>query len=142
MPEVDAEFTALPLRQLADAALSRARELGAEHADLRVERRREQNIGLRDGRVESSRDGEDRGLAVRLVHEGTWGFAAGVEFTVEEAVRLAEQAVEVARVSAPVNTDRVELADEAVYSDATWVSAYEVDPFAVAESDKLGLLTD
>jgi len=142
VPEVDAEFTALPLRQLADAALSRARELGAEHADLRVERRREQNIGLRDGRVESSRDGEDRGLAVRLVHEGTWGFAAGVEFTVEEAVRLAEQAVEVARVSAPVNTDRVELADEAVYSDATWVSAYEVDPFAVTESDKLGLLTD
>jgi len=142
VPEVDAEFTALPLRQLADAALSRARELGAEHADLRVERRREQNIGLRDGRVESSRDGEDRGLAVRLVHEGTWGFAAGVEFTVEEAVRLAEQALEVARVSAPVNTDRVELADEAVYSDATWVSAYEVDPFAVTESDKLGLLTD
>jgi TldD protein len=142
VPEVDAEFTALPLRQLADAALSRARELGAEHADLRVERIRSQNVGLRDGRVEYSRDGEEVGLAVRLVHEGTWGFAAGMELTVEEAVRLAEQAVDVAKVSAPVNTDRVELAAEPVYADATFVSAYDVDPFEVPEAEKLALLSD
>ena len=142
MPDIDAEFTALPLRQLADAALNRSRELGAEHADLRVERLRSQNVGLRDGRVEYSRDGEEIGLAVRLVHEGTWGFAAGMEMTTEEAVRLAEQAVDVARVSAPVNTDRVELADESVYGDATYVSAYDVDPFGVPEPEKLALLTD
>ena len=36
--EIDAAFTDLPLRQLADAALSRRRELGAEHADFRLER--------------------------------------------------------------------------------------------------------
>ena len=142
MPDIDAEFTALPLRQLADAALNRSRELGAEHADLRVERLRSQNVGLRDGRVEYSRDGEEIGLAVRLVREGTWGFAAGMEMTTEEAVRLAEQAVDVARVSAPVNTDRVELADEPVYGDATYVSAYDVDPFGVPEPEKLALLTD
>ncbi|MBA3249248.1 MAG: TldD/PmbA family protein [Geodermatophilaceae bacterium] len=142
MPDLDAEFTALPLRQLADAALTRARELGAEHADLRVERVRTQSVGLRDATVEYSADGEDRGLAVRLVHDGTWGFAAGVEFTVEEAVRLVDQAVAVAKVSAPVNTDRVELADEPVYADATWVSAYEIDPFGVPEPDKLARLTE
>jgi len=142
VPDIDAEFTALPLRQLADAALNRSRELGAEHADLRVERLRSQNVGLRDGRVEYSRDGEEIGLAVRLVREGTWGFAAGMEMTTEEAVRLAEQAVDVARVSAPVNTDRVELADEPVYGDATYVSAYDVDPFGVPEPEKLALLTD
>ena len=34
MPEIDPAFTALPLRKLADAALSRARALGAEHARL------------------------------------------------------------------------------------------------------------
>jgi len=142
VPDVDAEFTALPLRQLADAALSRAGELGAEHADLRVERVRSQNVGLRDGRVESSRDGEEVGLAVRLVHEGTWGFAAGMEMTVDEAVRLTEQAVDVARVSAAVNSDRVEFADEPVYADATYVSSYDIDPFGVPEPEKLALLTD
>ncbi|MBA3309854.1 MAG: TldD/PmbA family protein, partial [Nocardioidaceae bacterium] len=108
----------------------------------RVERVRSQTIGLRDGLVQSSRDGEELGLAVRLVHEGTWGFAASMEMTPDEAARLAEQAVEVARVSAPVNTDRVELADEPVYADATHVSAYDVDPFDVPDPDKLALLTD
>ncbi len=38
MPEIDAAFTDLPLRRLADAALSRAKTLGADQADIRVER--------------------------------------------------------------------------------------------------------
>ena len=38
MPDLDPVFAGLPLTTLADAALSRARELGAQHADLRVER--------------------------------------------------------------------------------------------------------
>ena len=36
--QIDPTFVALPLRALADAALARARALGAEHADFRLER--------------------------------------------------------------------------------------------------------
>jgi TldD protein len=139
---VDDSFLALPLSALTDAALTRAVDLGCEHADLRVERIRTQTISLRDARPESSTDGEDLGLSVRVVHEGTWGFAAGVVLTAAEAVRLAEEAVAVAKVSAAINTDRVELAPEPVYRDASWVSEYEVDPFEVPDVDKTGLLTD
>jgi len=139
---VDESFLALPLTALADAALTRAVDLGCEHADLRVERIRTQVINLRDARPESFTDGEDLGLAVRVVHEGTWGFAAGVVLTAAEAVRLAEEAVTVAKVSAAVNSDRVELAPEPVYPDATYVSAYDVDPFEVADTEKAALLTD
>ena len=97
-----------------------------------MERIRTQTISLRDARPESFTDGEDLGLAVRVVHEGTWGFAAGVVLTAAEAVRLAEEAVTVAKVSAAINSDRVELAPEPVLPDGTWVSAYEIDPFARA----------
>ena len=114
---------------LTDAALTRAVDLGCEHADIRVERIHTQTVSLRDARPESFTDGEDLGLAVRVVHEGTWGFAAGVVLTAAEAVRLAEEAVAVAKVSAAINSDRVELAPEPVYADATWVSDYEIDPF-------------
>src|SRR3712207_7397987 len=69
--DVDASFLALPLSALTDAALTRAIDLGCEHADLRVERIRTQSIRLRDARLESLSDGEDLGLAVRVVHEGT-----------------------------------------------------------------------
>jgi TldD protein len=138
---VDESFLALPLSALTDAALTRAVDLGCEHADIRVERIRTQTISLRDARLESLTDGEDLGLSVRVVHEGTWGFAAGVVLTAAEAVRLAEEAVAVAQVSAAINTDRVELAPEPTY-DGEWVSDYDLDPFEVPDADKTGLLTE
>jgi TldD protein len=138
---VDETFLALPLAALTDAALTRAVDLGCEHADLRVERIHTQTVSLRDARPESFTDGEDLGLAVRVVHEGTWGFAAGVVLTAAEAVRLAEEAVAVAKVSAAINSDRVELAPEPTY-DGSWVSAYEIDPFQVPDGDKSALLID
>jgi TldD protein len=139
---VDPEFLELPMRRMADAALQRVRELGAEHADFRLERIRNQDLVLRDGRVDSASDGQDVGCAVRVVHDGTWGFAAGVDLTPEAAVAVAEQAVEVARVSRPVNSEPIELADEPVYADVTWVSPYEVNPFQVPDADKFALLAD
>ncbi|MCW2617698.1 MAG: putative Zn-dependent protease-like protein, partial [Modestobacter sp.] len=139
---VDESFLALPLSALAEAALARAVDLGCEHADLRVERIRTQSIRLRDARLEALSDGEDLGLAVRVVHEGTWGFASGVVLTAAEAVRLAEEAVAVAQVSAAMNTDRVQLAPEPVYADGEWVSAYEIDPFAVPDAEKTALLVE
>ncbi|MFL6098024.1 MAG: TldD/PmbA family protein, partial [Blastococcus sp.] len=138
---VDETFLALPLAALTDAALTRAVDLGCEHADIRVERIHTQTVSLRDARPESFTDGEDLGLAVRVVHEGTWGFAAGVVLTAAEAVRLAEEAVAVARVSAAINSDRVELAPEPTY-DGAWVSDYEIDPFGVPDSDKSALLIE
>jgi TldD protein len=142
LPEIDPAFTALPLRRLADAALDRARRLGVEHADFRMERIRDQYISVRDGALEGSRNTEQTGFAVRVVHEGTWGFAAGVDLTPEAAVRVAEQAVEVARISAAINAERIELAEEPIYNDVTWVSAYDIDPFSVSDADKIALLTE
>src|SRR3954467_12160192 len=139
---VDESFLALPLSALTDAALTRAVDLGCEHADIRIERIRTQTIDLRDARLQSLTDGEDLGLAVRVVHDGTWGFAAGVVLTAAEAVRLAEQAVEGARGAAAVGGGPVPLAPEPVYADGEWVSEYDVDPFDVADSDKTGLLTE
>ncbi|MGW0803820.1 TldD/PmbA family protein [Nonomuraea sp. NPDC002799] len=142
MRQIDPDFLELPLRQLADAALQRARDLGAEHADFRLERVRAETLRLYDTRLEGAMDADDLGYAVRVVKGGTWGFAAGVHLTPEAAARVAEQAVRVAEVSAPINREPVELAPEPVYADAVWVSAYDVDPFEVASADKVSLLAD
>jgi TldD protein len=138
--QIDPEFTAQPLRQLADAALQRAADLGAEYADFRAERVRGQQIGLADGSLETLYDTDDLGLAVRVVVEGTWGFAAAVDLTPEAAAHAADMAVDVARVAAAVNTERIELAPEPAHGDVTWVSSYQTDPFAVAVADKIALL--
>ncbi|MQA84619.1 MAG: TldD/PmbA family protein [Streptosporangiales bacterium] len=139
---IDETFLALPLRQLADAALQRARDLGVEHVDFRLERVRGEMLRLHDGAVESAIDADDIGLAVRVVRDGTWGFAAGIDLTPDAAARVAEQAVDVATVSRSVNRERIELADEPVHGDVTWVSAYDVDPFTVSTREKADRLKE
>jgi TldD protein len=139
---IDPEFTAHPLRDLADAALAQARTLGAQHADFRAERIRAQHIGLSDGHPQTLFDTDDAGLAVRVIVDGTWGFASAVDLDADAAARAARQAVEVARVAAAMNIEPIELAPEPAYGDVTWVSAYETDPFTISVADKVALLSD
>ena len=139
---IDPEFASLALRELADAALQRASGLGAQHADFRAERVRGQRLQLADGRLETMLDADDMGLAVRVVVDGTWGFAASVDLTPEAAAEAAQQAVDVARVAAPIAAERIELADEPAHGDVTWVSAYVTDPFEVSVADKIALLQE
>jgi TldD protein len=142
MPELDPTFLALPMRELASAALSAAADLGAEHADFRLERVRSATVALRDGELDSSSDSEDSGLAVRVVHDGAWGFAAGIVRTVDAAVALARRAVDTAKVSRVLSTDPVVLAPEPAYGEVSWVSAYELSPFDVPDAERIGRLTE
>ncbi|MGW2012965.1 TldD/PmbA family protein [Streptomyces nigrescens] len=144
---VDETFLALPLHALADAALARARALGADHADFRLERIRSASWRLRDARPSGTSDITDLGYAVRVVHGGAWGFASGVDLTMDAAARVAAQAVAMAKLSAKVikaagSDERVELAPEPAHPDRTWVSSYEINPFDVPDADKTGLLAE
>jgi TldD protein len=133
---IDETFAALPLRALADAALSRAGDLGCSHADVRVVRALLSHRSFRDRDLKSSSDDQTLGLSVRVVHDGVWGFAAGITLTAESAATLVDRAVATARVSRPLTPDRVDLADEPVYADAEWVSAYDLNPFHVPDADR------
>jgi TldD protein len=139
MPQLDDSFVALPLQILSDAALSKAKDLGCNHAEVRVERLRIAYRSFRDHALETSTDSQVLGLSVRVVHNGVWGFAADIALSSDSAARLAERAVATAKVSRPLTPSSVELADEEIY-DATWISAYEVDPFEVDEATKTGRL--
>lgn len=65
----------------------------------------------------------------------------------DAAARVAGQAVAMAKLSAKViaaagSHERVELADEPVHAEKTWVSAYDIDPFEVPDEEKSGLLAE
>ncbi|WP_352302576.1 TldD/PmbA family protein [Kineosporia sp. NBRC 101731] len=137
--QIDADFLALPLDSLADAALQHARSAGGsllQHADLRVQRMRGGSMQVRDARLSSSSDAVVAGLAVRVLLDGVWGFAATDELTPAAAVATARRALEVARISRPLVAERVELAPEPVHAGATWVSPYTTDPFAVPVAER------
>ncbi|MCX5045803.1 TldD/PmbA family protein [Aldersonia sp. NBC_00410] len=139
---VDQRFRDLPLAALADAALSAARGAGATHAEFRVHRLQSQSVRLRDGSVRAITDSTELGLAVRVVVDGTWGFASNAELSTDVAASTAHTAVDVARALRSLNREQVLLADEPVYADAEWVSPYEIDPFVVPIADKVALLSE
>jgi len=137
---VDPDFLALPRHRLADAALTAAREAGADYADLRIHSLTTEVVQLRDGELESAVLDREIGLAVRVIVDGTWGFASHAELAPEVAAETARRAVAVATTLAPLNAERVELAPEPVYSDVEWVSAYQIDPLDVSTADKIAVL--
>lgn len=142
MPAIDSAFAQqrdTVAASVVDAALSRARELGASHADVRLHRLRTASLRLRDGRLDAATDTERIGLAVRVLRDGTWGFAGGVDRTPEAAALLAEQAVRTATVSRVLRGAPVELAPEAPLT-LEWCSAYEVDPFEVPAAERADVL--
>ncbi len=55
------------------------------------------------------------GLAVRVIVDGTWGFASHAELDPAVAAETARRAVRVATTLAPLNAERIELAAEPVY---------------------------
>jgi TldD protein len=139
---VDPDFLALPRHALADAAITAAVDAGAGYADLRIHALSGETVQLRDGALENAVVDDEIGLAVRVIVDGTWGFASHAELSIDAAADAARRAVRVARTLAPLNAERIELAPEPVYRDVTWVSAYRTDPFEVPTDDKIAVLGD
>jgi TldD protein len=125
-----------------DAALGEAARLGASHAEVRVERIRSQMVALRDGRLETAADDTEVGIGLRVVHDGSVGFAATVAVDAGAAATLAAQAVDAARTTALAGGRPVEPADEPAHGDVEWTSPHRTDPTSVSLADKVAVLGD
>ncbi|HSZ35596.1 MAG TPA: TldD/PmbA family protein [Acidimicrobiales bacterium] len=128
------------LGALTDAALEAAS--GCQAAEVRVERIRSQIVRLHDAQPETTIDGTDFGMGVRVVDDGAVGFAASVDVRPEEAAALVRQARELARVTRHAGGGRVELAPEPPHGEVSWSSAFAVDPTTVSMADKVDLLAE
>jgi TldD protein len=125
--------------EAADAALSRATALGASYADIRVNRYRRESISTREKQVQNVSRSTSRGLGIRVLVNGAWGFAATNRVEPAAARTAAEQAVAIARANAALATRKVTLANaEKVVT--TWTSAFKRDPFEVPLDTKIAFL--
>ena len=138
---VDPAFEALPYRRLGEAALEAARSAGASQADFRFERLRTQTLRVRDDALETQADAETLGYSVRVVVDGSYGFAADVTQTADAAAAAAARAVDTARTLSVLNAEPVELAPEPPHT-GEFISEYRIDPFDVPDAEKVELLLD
>jgi TldD protein len=127
------------LRDLADAALASARKVGASYADIRINRYRVQFIFTRDRRVQNIVNTEDYGFGVRVVVDGTWGFASSNVVTKDEIARVTAQAAGIAKANLKINDEPVRLAPVEAYN-TEWNTPVQKNPFEMPLQPKLDLL--
>jgi TldD protein len=134
--------------KLAAFGLEMARKQGVTYADIRINRYRNQMITFRAQADRSTGkpvevpgvvDSESFGFGVRVLADGTWGFASSYDVSQDAIARAAAQAAEIARANAPLRRQPVQLAPTPAYKD-TYRTAIATDPFAVPIEQKLDLL--
>lgn len=131
-----------PARAMAAAAFDRTARRGAQHTDFRLSRRDQLDVRVRDGRLQGSDDSTELGFGVRVLIDGVWGFAAGIELNAPAAARVADLACAMARTVRPLRGSPVEMAAEPTYRDASWTSAYLIDPLDVPSDERVHQLQD
>lgn len=136
------------LEALGAVALREAKKLKATYCDIRIVRYRRQLLNIRLNPERGTRktlevpgiiDSGSFGLGVRVIAEGTWGFAASPIVTKEEIARITREAVTVAKANSVLKAKPVQLAPVKAYRDR-WQTPHERDPFAVPIEEKLELI--
>src|SRR6266852_3699844 len=118
-------------------AISKVR--GASYADVRVMHLRQRDLTTKNGQVGTLAQSESIGLGIRVLTNGTWGFASTDRLTREGVATCAAQAVSIAKASALAKRDDVVLAPEDAYIDS-WQSPFRKDPFEIPLESQLALL--
>jgi TldD protein len=127
------------MREIAEAALNAAQVQGADYADVRVSHRVQQNVSVKNGELAAVSDDASEGFGVRVLVDGAWGFAGSMRLELAEVDPLVRRAIRIARASAQVRSQRVDLGDP-VTSKGTYRTPIVRDPFEVSLAEKVDLL--
>ena len=124
---------------LAMEALGAARDAGASYADVRIGRYRRQFLSARERQVQAVSDNESYGVGVRVLVQGSWGFAASSDLSRAGVVKAAREAVVIAKAARTVQRRPVELAPVSSVT-GSWMTPVQRDPLEVPIEDKVALL--
>lgn len=127
-------------KQMADVALNTAKSLGASYADARIGRYLNQFVRTREDKVQGVVNTESFGIGVRVIANGTWGFASTNDVTPDGIKKATEQAVAIAKANSKFQTEPVVLAPVTSFGEVSWKTPIKKDFKEVPVSEKVDLL--
>ncbi|MBM3551923.1 MAG: TldD/PmbA family protein [Alphaproteobacteria bacterium] len=127
------------LYDLADLALTAARQSGAAYADLRIGETRREYAFAKDDRLESFDERASQGFGLRVLLDGCWGFYGARRLDPLSLRDGLERALENARAVKPIQLQPIEL-ERLPAHEAEWIMPMGVDPFDVPADEKADLL--
>lgn len=130
----------LTKRKLADVALNTARSLGSSYADARIGRYLNQYVFTREDKVQNVVNTESFGIGIRVIANGTWGFASTNSVTEDGIKKATQQAVAIAKANSKIQKEPVKLAPVESYGEVSWQTPIQKNFKDVPVSEKVDLL--
>jgi TldD protein len=127
-------------KALLTEALNAATLGGAEFADARIGRYRNNFVITREQQIVNVVDTDTLGVGVRVLVKGTWGFGASRDLTTRGVVAATKEALGIAKANALPLADRVRLAPATPTPDGRYVTPHTIDPFTVPIEQTADLL--
>jgi TldD protein len=138
-PETFERFEVRSQSDLADTALRLASKAGASYCDIRIGRDQSEFVFAREEKLQNFSSSYSAGFGVRVLLNGSWGFAGGNIANDAEVAKAVAQAIGNARAASLLQTKPIVLEDIPAYQDE-WAMPVKVDPFAVSVEEKAGKL--
>ncbi len=127
------------MKQWMEDILGSARLRGVDYADIRTVRHQFEEIEVKNGKVEALTRDEDLGFGIRLLCQGSWGFACSSKVAKSEMESVLGRALKIARASSKVRAREIRFSPILPTVDR-YKTHYATDPFQVSTDRKLNLL--
>ena len=127
------------MKDFTSRAIDLAAREGARYADIRIIETQQQTVSVKNGAIDGIGDQDSQGFGVRVLVGDSWGFASSAYLTAAEIDRVTSLAVEIARASAIVSGEPVDLGPP-ITSIGQYTTPIEIDPFTIPLEEKLDLL--
>lgn len=127
-------------KRMADVALNTAKSMGATYADARIGRYLNQYVFTREDKVQNVVNTESFGIGIRVITNGTWGFASTNDVTEDGIKKATSQAVAIAKANSKFQKEPVILAPVSGQGEVSWKTPIQKDFKNVPVSEKVELL--
>lgn len=126
-------------QKLAEAVLLYAKANGATYCDVRISRYKSQSVSVRDRIVTGVSDSDSYGIGIRVIKNGTWGFAATRSVTEAEAKHAVDSALGIASANAKLRSEPLELTPITAIT-GEWATPIKKNPFDISFKDRAQFL--
>jgi TldD protein len=127
------------MKHLIHHILDVARTKKVDYADIRVVRRQNEEIGVKNGKVEALIHDSDFGFGIRVLFRGAWGFASSSKVAKTEMEAVFKKALKIAKASSKAKGDDLFFSSVIPVVDR-YQTPISVNPFDVSTEAKLELL--
>ncbi|MCG2726393.1 MAG: TldD/PmbA family protein [Elusimicrobia bacterium] len=122
-----------------EKAIEIAGKYNVDFGDIRIIKEKKQDLSVKNGEIGDFDNSITLGFGIRILLNGSWGFASSNIMSIKEIERTTLLAINIAKASSLLKEKKVKLAKEPIYKDI-WQTPFIIDPFEVPIDDKFSLL--